>query len=92
MPRGDKLSGLASALGVSVDELLDDKVDAPLPARQQRNERQELMASIETLCARLDVLALQTVRQVIEGFVKLNPGHARPEQADSDSGQQLLDL
>lgn len=85
MPRGDKLSALASALGVSVDALLEEPGVGPRGADDVRDERADLVAAIEVLCARLDVASLRAVREVIEGFVRLESSAPRRDRAGVSS-------
>jgi transcriptional regulator with XRE-family HTH domain len=85
MPRGDNLAHIASALGVTIDELLQDAEPTSLvgPANY-RDERADLMSSIEILCSRLDLSTLATVRHVIEGFTKI--GTRSSDQSVASAG------
>lgn len=71
MPRGDNLSALANALGVSVDSLLDSAEDASVSMSTASDERAVLVAEIERRCARLDVPTLHEVLRMVESFTKM---------------------
>jgi transcriptional regulator with XRE-family HTH domain len=77
MPRGDNLSALADALGVSVDSLLGSAVDAPVPTSTASDERAVLVAEIERRCVRLDVSTLHEVLRMVESFTKMEARASR---------------
>lgn len=81
MPGGSKLAALASALGVSADALLGTSGAAVPIVMAARDERADVVTSINLLLARLDLRSLHAVREVIEGFVRLGSSARTPERS-----------